>query len=158
MVRSSIRILKFDMEKPFERIPTPFRTARVNGMHINVDRLIELAVGLSVESVSMDKFEAIRQHDRGWRLDDGTAIGPAQLIALGVACHGDFDLMKQEKPEWSGDIERVKIANTDIPILVLAGSFHIIDGMHRLTKLFIQGGSEVGVKFISPDLLASCHI
>lgn len=146
------------IEKPFDRMPTPVRTARVDGMHVNVDRLIELTTGLSAEIVSVNNFEAIRQHDRGWRLDDGTAIGPAQLIVLGMACHGDFGLMKQEKPEWADDIERAKTANTDMPILVLADSFSVIDGMHRLTKIFIQGGSEVRVKIISPDLLAACHI
>ncbi|BAW19302.1 putative RNA polymerase beta prime subunit [Ralstonia phage RP31] len=80
---------------------------------------------------------------------------------LDVAEHIKPETVKMSDVEWNVkdakdlDAERVKNADTQFPLIAIRekGKIYVLDGNHRLRKLYDQGVKEVQIKFIDQDTL-----
>lgn len=138
-------------ENPSEH-PILKRTARINGVLIDVDFLLSAEGDFPERTVSSADLSFLRTHDRGWSTSAGEEIGPKQLIDLAEECGTDFDAMMERKPFWAEHIGRVREANILKPILVTE-NFDLIDGAHRVAKMFIENREEIPARIISMDQL-----
>lgn len=126
------------------------RTAQVGGLILNVDRLIADKGRFPDRVMARTDFLDFRSHDRGWSLDNGGSIGPKQLIDLAETCEGDYTIMASREPEWSSHIARAQRVSLSEPILVTEDG-SIIDGAHRVTKMFIEHVAEIPAKVVGRD-------
>lgn len=110
---------------------------------LDVYKLIHLAEQLKEETIDLDdlggNLYGMYQKDANdqW-------LGPRQFIEAYKATP-DFDAIIEKHPEWSYEIG--KLRNTDYegyPILLIGDT--VIDGMHRLTKAYIEGAKTIRVK------------
>lgn len=81
--------------------------------------------------------------DLFWETDSGRVVTPRMVM---------------EDPQISpGDTERILDANLGYPILVYKMGhmiYDVIDGLHRLSKAFLQGHKYMRVIMITPEQLA----
>lgn len=124
------------------------RTARVDGVSIDVDRLIAAALEFPESTVSAEELLDFRRHDRGWTTTAGEIIGPKHIIDLAEACHADYDQMIAVQPTWEEHIRRVCSGDLNVPICMTEGG-SVIDGAHRITKMFVEHVDKISTKRIS---------
>ena len=111
-----------------------------DGVQYSVDKLIEISKSLEPTEMSITEFEkALGTECR----DDSTGRKLKPKEVLDVIKDGNG-----ERPELGDHIERIKASNTEHPVLVvnIEGELVVLDGMHRLAKLFLEGETSVSVK------------
>lgn len=64
------------------------------------------------------------------------------------------------KPRSELDAKRLELADTSIPLIGIQedGIIFILDGNHRIRKLYEQGAKEVMVKFITKEQLETARV
>ncbi|MDP2669347.1 MAG: hypothetical protein Q8P07_06010 [bacterium] len=113
-------------------------TSRIGNTIIDVEVLVKFAENIPVETAQIKLFEnAIGENQYYWDAEDGTHIGPFEILK-------DWEAA-QKNSLWVKHIESIKNANLDNPIWVSSDGI-VFDGMHRLTRAFIDGAKEIKVR------------
>lgn len=133
------------------------RTARINGLLVDVDALKLAENKFAVRAVSSEELSFFRQHDRGWLTEAGETIGPKQIIDLAESCGANFDVMIECQPSWKEHIDRVRRVDFLTPILVTE-ALDLIDGAHRITKMFIEKRTEISARIVPTEELKKYQI
>lgn len=115
-------------------------TTTVFGKRYNVFTLWEFARQLPVETVSVSLFDKYREETDCWG-----NLGPKNLLGL-VSLYGvHYNTMVLAQPSWASHIRRVQYCSNEYPLLVL-GEDDVLDGMHRLTRAWIDGIQEIKIQ------------
>jgi hypothetical protein len=72
-----------------------------------------------------------------WEDRNGMKLGPAQILK-------DWEAA-QQNPAWTDHVESIKRANLNNPIWAMKDGL-VFDGMHRLTRAFIDKVAKVKIK------------
>ncbi len=132
-------------ELPRESRPGHSHTSDFGEHKLDVYKLIHLAEKLDSEVVDISSLEH-HKNDDCWHDENGNWIGPYTLIALAKQCDGDFHKMVEGQNKFMiKEIEKVEKADYEKYSLILIGN-QLVDGMHRLTKAWIDGVGEIKIK------------
>lgn len=115
-------------------------TTQVAGFIYNVDLLKSYAVQLPVETVSLDLLRgAVGQGHTYWIDTEGHNLGPFQILQ-------DWQ-HAQMQTAWQHHVDTIKRANLEDPIWIMRNDGAVFDGMHRLTRAFLDDASTIKVIF-----------
>ncbi len=113
-------------------------TTRVGENLYDVELLKPLAEQLETQEVELGLLkENVSKGHYFWIDRNGEKLGPAQVLR-------DWDAA-QRNPAWIDHIESIKRANLDDPLWVTKDGL-VFNGMHRLSRAFIDKVSKVKVK------------
>jgi len=133
---------------PWESRPGDAHTATYEEHTIDVYKLIHLAETLEEETISLSDLEHEIEESRNcWKDSDGNWLGPHMILRELDTSSGspDWDKLIKERPEWAKEVRKIMHARYDkYPLLLIKDK--LVDGMHRLTKAFIDGATEIKVK------------
>lgn len=140
------------LKLPPESVEGNTHLAEVNDKVYDVYKLIELAKTIESHAVPTSTFDNNKE-GKYWHAKDGSAdIGPSDIIdALeGVV---DWDGLTTKHPEWQEHIEKIRHADYETYPILYTGTDLVVDGMHRLTKAWIDRAPEIKAKLIEnlPD-------
>jgi len=124
---------------------TSRHTARHEGKLYDVHTLIEFSKDLPEEVTLIEQFGDLRDH-KYWHDKKGNWVGPSDIITLAEQHGRNWDAMLSAKEEWAEHTASVRDANYEGYPLLVVGKDTVIDGMHRLTKAWIDHVREVRVK------------
>ena len=119
-------------------------TARTNGLHINIRRLMELTEREPVIQIPLAELEDQLNHPC-WTDVENKSVSPRHIINK-ILTEG-FDDAKDNYPEIRGHIEKIEESDRSYPVHMYEGN--IINGMHRLSQVFLN--KELGLS--SQDFL-----
>lgn len=120
-------------------------TTTVDGNIYNVVVLIRLAKDLPVEHVDIAQFTA-QKYPKCWTDNNERWLGPWDILKLAQKYHNYWSAIVFANLDWAAHTYRVRDAQyQEYPILII-GASRVIDGMHRLTKAWIDGATTVPVK------------
>ena len=71
-------------------------------------------------------------------------------------CWGDldhFDMM-----QFADEVKRVMRADTYYPILICAETGAVLDGLHRVCKLYLEGKQVVNCRIVTKEILEKAEI
>jgi len=119
-------------------------TTVIDDVPYDVYRLIRLAENLPTETISLDFLKEHLEETNSWKDLQGNPCGPATILTI-TSNPLDWKEMRQANPELAKHISQIEEADTLYPILLL-GERRILDGMHRLTKVFLQGETQIAIK------------
>jgi hypothetical protein len=136
-----------------EKIPLPTEStareshyAEFGSQKIDVYKLIRLAETVPSQSVPVGIFEE-HKSNKYWHDSRGGWLGPQDVIDACRNVDEPRTLVKDETLD-SGLREHIqKVLDADYiehPIITIKGV--VVDGMHRLTKAFIEGVETIEVK------------
>lgn len=118
---------------------TLMETTEVDGTVYDVDKIKLYAVDLPVEPVAIDQLKDQLGPGHTYWLDrDGNKLGPHDLL---VDWHA-----AQQRPVWRDHVESVKRADLTNPIFIMKKTGIVFDGMHRLTKAYLQNEETILAK------------
>lgn len=110
-------------------------TTRIGKTLYNVDIIKRSAQELPVRRIPLQQVkEAVAGEHKYWLDRNGVMIGPSQLLK-------DWDAA-QKNEAWKEHIATIKRSNLDDPIFITKEGI-VFDGMHRLTKAFLDGKSSI---------------
>lgn len=143
------------MSERFERAPQPIsqepseplppHTAEHGDAVYDVQKLIDAAETIPSEIVPIAIFDSLKEQQY-WHGADGVWLGPSNLISLAEKHNGDWNAMALDALNWIDNLKKIRDADYEnYPILVV-GQDDVIDGMHRLTKAWIDGTKEITIK------------
>lgn len=113
-------------------------TSRIGDKIIDVGVLAKFAENLPVETAPTKTFEnAVGENQHYWIAEDGQHIGPFEILK-----NWEF---AQKNPLWTEHVNSIKNANLDNPIWISPDGI-VFDGMHRLTRAFLDGVKEIKVR------------
>ncbi len=133
-------------ESPEARQVSLRHTARVRGKLYDAHKLIDAAENLPVEVVPISTFDELKGEAACWTDKEGNRLGPKQLLELAEEYSGDFNAMLLAKPEWEQHIVSLRDADYKTYPLLVEGDHNVIDGMHRLTRAWIDKAKEIKIK------------
>jgi len=147
---TSVKEINFENGKSFlpkESVPGDRHTADHGEKTIDVYKLIHLSESLPIKSVSLEELHDTKFSDADWIDKNGKRFGPRQIIEAVEKYKGDpdWDEVSREHPEWADDIEEIRNADYINHPIILIGSA-VIDGMHRVTKAWVQGAKNVNAR------------
>jgi hypothetical protein len=136
-----------------ERIPLPTESisreshyAEFGNKKIDVYKLIRLAESVPTQSALVSMFEEHKSNNY-WHDSHGEWLGPQDIINACSGVENPETLITDESLD-SGLREHItKVLNADYAtysIITIKGV--VVDGMHRLTKAFIDGVGNIDVK------------
>jgi len=116
----------------------PFETTSVFGETYNVDKLFDYADRVPVQEVSLSTLgEAVAEGHYYWTDKHNKKLGPFDLLQ-------DWEVSLQN-PNWVDHVDNIKNADLQWPIWITADG-HVFNGMHRLTRCFVEGISPVKIR------------
>ncbi len=119
--------------------PKGTHTAEIGDYVYDIYKLRPYAESLPVQSIPLAVFESrVAPGEYYWHDTEGNWLGPHQLLE-------DWEAA-QKNPLWAKHVEKIKRVNADTPIWVINNS-EVIDGMHRLTKAFLEKRTEINCRF-----------
>lgn len=121
-------------------------TTEVDGKVYNVDKIKKFAANLPVELISIEQLsEQLGPGHTYWLDRDGNKLGPHDLLT-------DWEAAQQRRV-WHDHVESVKRADLTSPIFIMKKTGIVFDGMHRLTKAYLQNEEAIPAKLfeILPD-------
>lgn len=131
---------------PTELIPSNTHTADFEGRTIDVFKLIHLTEAVASKSVPTTAFEGAKLN-KYWHDSHGNWLGPQDIIDACKNTVAPHKLVDDESLD-SGLREHIKrVLDADFvtyPIITVKGT--VVDGIHRLTKAFIEGVENIEVK------------
>ena len=136
------------MESPNETINQPehqFETTSVFGGIYNVEMLFEYSDSIHTKEMPFqDLREAVAEGHYYWDDKKGEKLGPADLLK-------DWEAA-QQNDDWSDHVDNIKNADLQWPIWMTREG-QVFNGMHRLTKYFVDDITPVKVKIFDslPD-------
>lgn len=136
--------MKETFELPSESIEGYTHTAHINGKVYDVYKLIEWAKTIEPNVVPTSQFENNKE-GKFWDAEDGSRIGPADIMNVLEENQDeiDWDGFIKKYPEWREHIESIRDADYDAYPIMYTGEGLIIDGMHRLTKAWMNKAKEI---------------
>ena len=144
-------------KEEWQRQVTSRHTTRINEKLYNVHKLMESAEELPIEEVTVSLFDEFRSEDGCWKDKKQKSIGPKQILELAEKNQNSFNAMLLSNIDWAEHTTRVRDADyTNYPLLVVNENY-IVDGMHRLTKAWIDKAEKVFIKRFK-DLPLSAEI
>ncbi len=127
------------------------QTVNVNGLNIDIYRLVPFIDGMETQSFDVDSLTETDKDAKYFTDANGNGLSLKEIIEE-YRRTPDFDEIIKNHPEWRGEIERVKKADyTNHPIIFL--EHDLLDGAHRLTKALIDGVKEVRAKRLSKEYI-----
>ncbi len=141
------------MGESFERAPQPmpeehsenFHTADHKGTTYDVYKLMEAAEALQEETVPIETFDALKQQ-KYWHDNKGEWLGPSDIIELANRHNGNWNAMLLSNLDWAEHIKGTQAADYQTHHILVVGENEVIDGMHRLTKAWVDGATEIRIK------------
>lgn len=134
--------------------PSPLKTQEKNidqanivisdGIRYSVDKLTEMAKSLEPEEIPITELQGAIENEC-WEDLDSKKLKPQEVLK--AIREGE-----DKYPKLKRHIDSIKNSNPQKPILVVMinGELVVFDGMHRLTKLFLeQKTSALVIKFES---------
>ena len=116
----------------------PFETTRIDEKLYNVELLGPFAESIPVQEIPSEIYrEAVGEGHYYWIDRNREKLGPFQILR-------DWEAA-QKNPAWADHVEIIKNANQNRPIWAMRDG-QVFNGMHRLTKIFIDGIPTVKVK------------
>ena len=113
-------------------------TAEVGDKLYDILILKSFSEEIPIENVLTETLrDAVAEGNTYWLDTEGKMFGPAEILR-------DWDAA-QHNPLWTEHIESIKHADLDNPLWIAPNGF-VFDGMHRLTKAFIEGVKEIKVR------------
>ena len=138
---------------PKESTPHESHTTEFEGMTIDVYKLISFAEQEEPVTLPIAQFENTKQNNY-WHDSHGEWLGPQDVISLVASVEDPHTLMQDESIdiELRRHIKKVLAADyRSYPIITIKGE--VKDGMHRLTKAFIDGADSIDVKSFDDYLM-----
>ena len=121
-------------------------TADFGEHKIDVYKLIHLSGALEKETVPISELEKFK-YNNYWKDANNNWLGPQQILDEVNKYQGnpDWNEIITNHPEWEDEIKKILKADyKKHPIIIVEGI--VIDGMHRLTKAWIDKVDIVEVK------------
>jgi len=135
---------------PLKSIPGDEHFAEYEGKRLDIYALIRLAETLPLENVPLEKIVGHKDQNF-WKDANDVWLGPHHILDAIEMSGGvpNYTKLVSEHPEWEEEIRKIEKADyTRHPILIIGNT--VVDGMHRLTKAWAEGISEVPAKrFVS---------
>ena len=118
----------------------PFETTEVEGKIYNAHLLDVSARDLPVQEIATEQLaQAIDPTHSYWLDAEGNHFGPHHLL---------IDWNKAQKRErWKSHVENVKQADLANPIWIYRPTGQVINGVHRLTRAFLEHQPTIPVKY-----------
>ena len=123
--------------KPFRRIPTEsipgdVHTAKHDGLHIDVYRLIHMTQDIPAEQVEIRDY-LHQMGDLCWN-DEFGKISPEFVVQI---CKEEgYEETIKRYPSLANHVTKIQNSDYSFPVIIYKG--WIIDGMHRLAKAVID--------------------
>lgn len=115
-----------------------FETSRVGDRLYNIELLKPFAQEIPVKEMDVEVFrELVSDRHTYWIDRNDQKLGPYQILK-------DWEAA-QKNPIWADHIQTIKRANLDNPIWSTKDGI-VFDGMHRLTRAFIDNVPTIKVK------------
>jgi len=136
------------MSKEFRELPKESRlgdaqTADFGDHVLDVYKLIDLAKDLDVLEIDIPPVENFKD-DACWNDENGKKLKPYEIVQEYINKPDIYSIIEKH-PEWRKHIEKIMEANyEDIPIILIDDQ--VMDGMHRLTRAWIDGVEKVKAK------------
>ena len=128
--------------------------ADVNGKVYDVYKLIELAKTIEPKIIPISTFDNNKE-GKFWSIEEDIRIGPLDIInALEENVTDiDWDAVIKKYPDWQEHVENVRDADYEKYPVMYTDKDLIVDGMHRLTKAWIDKVEEIKTKWLEelPD-------
>jgi hypothetical protein len=131
---------------PKESTPHESHTSEFEGITIDVYKLISLAEKVEPTVLPISHFENTKQNNY-WHDSHGEWLGPQDIIDAVHNVDDSRTLINDESIdiELRNHIQKVLDADYEsYPIITIKGK--VKDGMHRLTKAFIDGVDTINIK------------
>lgn len=125
---------------------TTRHTFRVDENLYDVHKLIGAAEGLPVEIVPLSIFAGQEDETACWTDKKDKLLGPKQLLDLAAKYDADFNAMILANIDWAQHIVSVRDADYEEYPLLVVGDNNVIDGMHRLTRAWINKETEIKIR------------
>lgn len=146
--------MKETPELPPESIEGFSHFADIDGKIYDVYKLIELAKTIEPKVIPTATFDSSKE-DKFWNIKEDLRIGPSDIINSLEENAGDIDWdgFIKEHPEWKEHLESIRDADYEKHPIIYTGRDVVVDGMHRLTKAWIDKVEEIKAKWIEelPD-------
>lgn len=128
--------------------------ATINEKVYDVYKLIELAKTIEPKIVPIELFDE-NKHGKHWEITENVRIGPSDIIDSLEETAGsiDWDDLLKKHPEWKEHIESIRDGDYEKYPIMYTGEDVIVDGMHRLTKAWIDRVEKIKTKWLEelPD-------
>lgn len=109
-----------------------------NGCLYDIFALRLYAEQLPVETIATEEFRpGVGKGNTYWSDKKHRTIGPAEFLHDWPAA--------QENPDWREHTQKVREADLSFPIW-LAPDGTVLDGVHRLTKAFLEGVTQIQIR------------
>lgn len=143
--------MKETFELPPESIEGFTHFAEINGKVYDVYKLIELAKTIEPKIIPITTFDNSKE-SKFWNDKNNLRIGPPDIIEEGERGI-DWDGLIKKHPEWEEHIESIRNADYETYPIMYTGEDLVVDGMHRLTKAWVDKAEEIKAKYIEelPD-------
>lgn len=110
----------------------------LNGQLYNVELLFDVADMMEAKDMPLDSLRgAVGPDSFYWEDRNGKKLGPYQIMQ-------DWEAA-QKNEAWTDHVHSIKNADMSYPIWVTPDGF-VFNGMHRLTKAFINGDKTIKVR------------
>ena len=121
-----------------------------NGIGYGVNELISLAENLEIKLLPASELDDAINHEC-WDDVAGNKLKPIDVLSFmrdGLAAGVDAVSLSGSRPELKNHIERIFGADTKHPIIItlIEGENVVLDGMHRLVKMLLDGQGSIPVK------------
>ena len=118
-----------------------FETASVNEKIYNVEMLESVAEHMKTEEMPLEDLRhAVGEGHYYWEDKKGEKLGPHQILK-------DWE-SAQENEDWADHVATIKRANLENRIWISSDGL-VFNGMHRLTRAFVDGAKSIKVKKFS---------
>jgi|SRR5579872_77505 len=133
----------FELGKPADltlhrKVEPERHTADVGGVLYDIIKLRSYAETLPTETVSLELLRGhVEPGHKYWIDEKGGFLGPAEILKNWNDA--------QANPLWKTHVAAIRNSNLDQPIWMTRSGI-VFDGMHRLTKAFVEGVKDIKVK------------
>lgn len=117
-----------------------------NGTAYDVYKLIEVARMLPEETVALELFQQLKDERQCWTDLNDHWLGPGNILALAEKYDCCWEAMVLANLDWAPHVLQVRDAQYDRYPLLVVGESHVIDGMHRLTKAWLDRTMTIKIK------------
>ena len=146
--------MKETFELPKESVEGFSHFADINGKVYDIYKLIELAKTIEPKIIPITTFHTSKEN-KFWNVEEDQRIGPSDIItALEKGEQNiDWNGLIKKHPEWEEHIESIRNADYDTYPIIYTEKDTVVDGMHRLTKAWIDKTEEIKAKWLEelPD-------
>lgn len=146
--------MKETFELPLESVDGFSHFADINGKIYDVYKLIEFAKTIEPKTIPIVTFDNSKE-SKFWNVEGDQRIGPSDII---VALEGgeqetDWEGLVKKHPKWEEHIESIRNADYETYPILYTEKDLVVDGMHRLTKAWIDKAEEIKAKWLGelPD-------